>query len=386
MINRRQILQSMAALPLLTSCVTTNQKYTGNYTPSGSRLRRVNVSEDRIIRSIAGLRPFRSKGFVVRAEKMDDKVVIHNYGHGGGGITLSWGTSHLAMELASQTQYKRCAILGCGAAGLSAARLMQNAGWEVNIYAKDLPPNTTSNVAGGQWSPTSVYDNDAVSPAFLAQFESAMRHSYRYFQNLVGAKYGVRWISNYMIADNPDEPNSLYSTHSDMYPERSQLKSSQHPFDATHVLHMDTMLIEPAVYLPAMMNDFQIAGGKILVKEFQDTNEVLQLGEPVIINCTGLGSRTLFNDTDLIPIKGQLTFLLPQAEVDYIIIGNGGLYMFPRSDGILLGGTFERNNWDTTPDPKKTREIVDGHRAFFEAMKDPWALQQKCREIGRAHV
>ena len=373
MINRRQILQSMAALPLLTSCVTTNQKYTGNYTPSGSRLRRVNVSEDRIIRSIAGLRPFRSKGFVVRAEKMDDKVVIHNYGHGGGGITLSWGTSHLAMELASQTQYKRCAILGCGAAGLSAARLMQNAGWEVNIYAKDLPPNNTSNVAGGQWSPTSVYDNDAVSPAFLAQFESAMRHSYRYFQNLVGAKYGVRWISNYMIADNPDEPNSLYSTHSDMYPERSQLKSSQHPFDATHVLHMDTMLIEPAVYLPAMMNDFQIAGGKILVKEFQDTNEVLQLGEPVIINCTGLGSRTLFNDTDLIPIKGQLTFLLPQAEVDYIIIGNGGLYMFPRSDGILLGGTFERNNWDTTPDPKKTREIVDGHRAFFEAMKDPWA-------------
>lgn len=81
----------------------------------------------------------------------------------------------------------------------------------------------------------------------------------------------------------------------------------------------------------------------------------------------------LFNDNDLIPIKGQLTFLLPQDEVDYIIIGNGGLYMFPRSDGILLGGTFERNNWDTTPDLDKTRQIVDGHRAFFEAMEDPWA-------------
>lgn len=113
-------------------------------------------------------------------------------------------------------------------------------------------------------------------------------------------------------------------------------------------------------------------GQEILVKEFQDTNEVLQLEEPVIINCTGLGSRKLFNDNDLIPIKGQLTFLLPQNEVDYIIIGNGGLYMFPRSDGILLGGTFERNNWDMTPDVEKTRQIVDGHRAFFEAMEDPW--------------
>ena len=133
------------------------------------------------------------------------------------------------------------------------------------------------------------------------------------------------------------------------------------------------MLIEPAIYLPAMMNDFQIADGRIIVKEFEDTNEVLQLEEPVIINCTGLGSRMLFSDNDLIPIKGQLTFLLPQNEIDYIIIGNGGLYMFPRSDGILLGGTFERNNWDTTPDPEKTRQIVNGHRTFFEAMKDPCA-------------
>ena len=127
------------------------------------------------------------------------------------------------------------------------------------------------------------------------------------------------------------------------------------------------------MYLPAMMNDFQIAGGKIVVKEFGNRGEVLQLGEPVIINCTGLGSRDLFDDNELIPIKGQLTFLLPQEEVDYIIVGNSGLYMFPRSDGILLGGTYERNNWDTTPDPEAARRIVSGHQAFFNAMEDPWA-------------
>ena len=373
MVNRRQVLQSMATLPLLASCAATIQVGAKNYTPSGLPLRRVNVSENRVIRSIAGLRPYRSSGFVVRAERMNDKVVIHNYGHGGGGITLSWGTSHLAMELATQTHHKNCAILGCGAAGLSAARLMQNAGWKVRIYAKNLPPNTTSNVAGGQWSPTSVYDEGTATPIFLAQFESAMRHAYRYYQNLVGSKYGVRWISNYMIANGPEEPDSLYAKYSDMYPERNQLNSSQHPFDAVRVLHMNTMLIEPAIYLPAMMNDFQIAGGEIIVKEFKDTNEVLQLDEPVIINCTGLGSRVLFNDNDLIPIKGQLTFLLPQEEVDYIIIGNRGLYMFPRSDGILLGGTFERNNWDTVPDPETTRRLIDGHRTFFDAMEDPWA-------------
>ena len=68
----------------------------------------------------------------------------------------------------------------------------------------------------------------------------------------------------------------------------------------------------------------------------------MALDDPVIINCTGLGSRDLFSDYDLILVKGQLTFLLPQPEVDYMVI-SGGLYMFPRSDGILLGGSFETN-------------------------------------------
>ena len=97
------------------------------------------MSRSRIIRSIAGLRPFRPSGFVVNAERMNDKVIIHNYGHGGGGITLSWGTSHLAMELANETEFKRCAILGCGAAGLSAARLMQTAGWESPFTQRIYP-------------------------------------------------------------------------------------------------------------------------------------------------------------------------------------------------------------------------------------------------------
>lgn len=56
------------------------------------RLPKVNVQPDREIRTIAGLRPFRPSGFVVSGQKFDEKLVVHNYGHGGGGVTLSWGT------------------------------------------------------------------------------------------------------------------------------------------------------------------------------------------------------------------------------------------------------------------------------------------------------
>lgn len=156
----------MGLLPLATGCAVNNTASPANFTPSGLPLRRVQVADNRVIRTVAGLRPFRSAGFIVNAARYDDKLVVHNNGHGGGGITLSWGTAHLAMELALQTNHKSCAVIGCGAVGLATARLNQDRGWQVTIYAKDLPPHTTSNIAGGQWSPTSVYDDEFVIPAF----------------------------------------------------------------------------------------------------------------------------------------------------------------------------------------------------------------------------
>jgi glycine/D-amino acid oxidase-like deaminating enzyme len=63
------------------------------------KLPKLNVSHDLIAREIAGLRPFRPSGFVVRAEPFGDKVLIHNYGHGGCGVTLSWGTAEMAAKL-----------------------------------------------------------------------------------------------------------------------------------------------------------------------------------------------------------------------------------------------------------------------------------------------
>src|SRR5919198_39525 len=60
----------------------------------------VKVSRDRVIREGVGLRPYRSEGFVVDAERVGEKLLVHNYGHGGAGITLSWGTASLAVALA----------------------------------------------------------------------------------------------------------------------------------------------------------------------------------------------------------------------------------------------------------------------------------------------
>jgi glycine/D-amino acid oxidase-like deaminating enzyme len=59
----------------------------------------VKVSRDRVIREVVGLRPYRAEGFVVEAERAGHKLIVHNYGHGGAGMTLSWGTASLAADL-----------------------------------------------------------------------------------------------------------------------------------------------------------------------------------------------------------------------------------------------------------------------------------------------
>jgi glycine/D-amino acid oxidase-like deaminating enzyme len=322
-----------------------------------------------VIRTVVGLRPFRPSGFVVRGEKLGPKTVIHNYGHGGAGITLSWGTAHLAVEEVAHAAVPSCAVIGCGAVGLATARLLQRRGHEVTIYARDLPPQTTSNIAGGQWSPFSVADPDRQTPAFETQLARAARLAHRYFQDLAGDYYGVRWIENYICSQGPGRGGEYGGALHDLYPASKTLSRGEHPFDAPYVRRFVTMLIEPPVYLNAVMRDFLLAGGKLVVREFAGRDALLELPQPVLVNCTGIGARALFGDEELTPIKGQLVVLLPQPEVDYIALADGGLYMFPRRDGILLGGTFERGEWSLEVNEDAKKRVVEGQIDFFRRMR-----------------
>lgn len=381
--NRRTFLAAGLAAPLpwalslATACRPLGSRSAGTTPVSPSpttamtkRLPKVQIRPDRMIRVVTGLRPYRPSGFVVRAEKLGEKLLVHNYGHGGGGVTLSWGSAHLAVEEAVQSGARRYAVLGCGVLGLSTAILLQRRGLAVTMYAKDRPPNTTSNVAGAQWSPFSVYDSELITSAFAGQLERAARLSYRYFQDLVGDSYGVRWLPNYEISHAPIHvmsPDGPFGRFLDLYPSIETLTPSTNPFGTAFGLRFMTMFIEPPVYLNALLRDFLIAGGRIETREFRAREELLGLSEPVIVNCTGLGSRALFGDEELGPIKGQLVFLLPQTEIEYIVL-SGHSYMFPRRDGILLGGSFEHDNWNLEPDPQVTARILEEHRLLFERM------------------
>lgn len=315
---------------------------------------------DRVIRTVAGLRPYRDAGFVVRAERLGETRVVHNYGHGGAGITLSWGTSRLATELGLPGHGGPVAVIGAGVMGLTTARLAQEAGFAVTLYTEALPPDTTSNVAGGQWSPFGHYRDAAVTPEWRAQFERALEYSWRRFQILVGNDYGIRWLPTFASAgdDPPGGPLDRY------HPNSRRLSADEHPFAGETMVRFDTMYVETGRFLRQLLADFRIAGGTVTVARFADRSQIMTLPERLVFNCTGLGSHALFGDAGLMPIRGQLAILLPQPEVRYAYTGRHG-YMFPRPDGIVLGGTFERGEWDAVTQSEDIARIVRNHARAF---------------------
>ena len=357
---RRHFVAASAALAL-PGCATTAARTAA---AKSACLHPVDAAPDRVIRTAAGLRPYRRSGFVVRADALGAKRLVHNYGHGGSGITMSWGTSKLAVDMGVAGHSGPVAVIGAGIVGLSTARLVQEAGFPVTVYAKALPPDTTSNVAGGQFHPFGLFDDDAVTPEWRRQFAAALDYSWRRFQIMVGDDYGVRWLTTY-VEGTPEEP--LMAT----FPPAARIvRAEEHPFPVERLWRYDTMYVETGRYLRQMIRDIEGAGGRIAIRSFAAPAEIATLPETLVFNCTGLGSHGLFGDTELTPIRGQLAILLPQPEVDYAFNGRAG-YMFPRADGIVLGGSFERGEWLAEPQPERIARIVAAHQALFGGFRCP---------------
>jgi glycine/D-amino acid oxidase-like deaminating enzyme len=232
---------------------------------------------------------------------------------------------------------------------------------------------TTSNVAGGLWDPVTVFDHPRVTPEFRRQFAEASRFAFRRYQSLASEQYGVRWLPQYSLSNDgpfqtppPESPNSEVAQ---LYPESQMLEKHANPFGTAYARRRYSMLIEPAIYLNALLRDFYVAGGRVVIREFKSREELSVLPENLVFNCTGLGARVLFNDEELTPVRGQLVFILPQPEVDYMTVGPGDIYMFPRRDGILLGGSHDRGDWNMEIVPAISERILRENAALFGAMR-----------------
>lgn len=337
----------------------------------------IRASSDRITGVYVCTRPFRAQGPRIDVQKLGDTTVVHNYGHGGSGWSLSWGSGTLALQLVQATGAQTLGVIGCGAIGLTTALLAQRAGLPTRIYAKALPPDVFSMRASGLWTPDSRICDAMHAPALADRWEMMTRMSYARYQTLLGLPgTPVQWIDGYSLADAPfgrfhgdvpDEPE--YGDFServrDLTPRPVELAPGQHPFPEPYVRRYTTLMFNISSYAHYLMDEFLAAGGKVELREFHEPAQLQQLPERTLVNATGYGARALFGDDSVIPVRGQTARLIPQPEVTYGL-RTQHLSVVPRSDGIMvqvIGDAGNFNNADVTPQrdvsDAAVRELAD---------------------------
>ena len=338
-----------------------------------TEIARIRASVDRITGIYVCTRPFRAAGPRIETERFDHKTIVHNYGHGGAGWSLSWGSSTLAVKLARETGVREIGVIGCGALGLTSAILAQRAGLSVRIYAKESPPDVLSMRASGVWSPDSRICDAAHGDAFGDRWEEMARTSFRMYQSLLGIPgRPIEWIDGYALSDLPwdqsgedvpDEPQypPLHRRLGDLTPHGVDLEPGTHPFPQAHARRFTTLMFNISTYARLLLSEFREAGGIVEVREFREPGELMQLRERTLINATGYGARALFRDESIVPVRGQTARLIPQPEVTYGLYVAPNLSMVPRSDGLLvqvLGDTGNYDNADTTPHREASEAAV----------------------------
>lgn len=324
---------------------------------------------DRIFRITVCLRPFRAAGPRLDVEKVGDKVVVHNYGHGGSGWSLSWGSGTVAVEKAMAAGERDIAVIGCGAIGLTSATVAQRAGAKVTIYAKERPPEVRSSRATGSWTPDSrVALSSSVSPDFPALWEKMARTSWHSFESYLGlAGDPVEWLDRYALY-NDDEPRDIRPTEqhvteldfarysnriADLTPRSHEL--SRHPFPTKYARRGSSLTFNIASYSHQLVTDFLLEGGKIERREFTSPAELQSLPQKVIINATGYGARALWKDDSIVPVRGQIAWLIPQPDTHYSVMYRG-VNVLARRDGIVVqdGGIGDMEGYnDTNENPDR---------------------------------
>jgi len=349
---------------------------------------------DRIFRITVCLRPFRPAGPRLDVERVGDRVVIHNYGHGGSGWSLSWGSADVVVRKALEASNgtKEIAVVGCGALGLTAAITAQRAGLKVTIYAKERPPYVRSARATGSWTPDSrIALTSAASPDFAAQWEAMARTSFAMYQSYLGMPgTPIEWTDRYALFDEEHEGGGpapsqgeshdfarYYDRITDLTPRPQEIPAGMHPFPTKYVSRSSSLTFNVADYSRQLMNDFLIAGGAIETREFHSPQEVAMVPQKLILNCTGYGARQLWSDESIVPVRGQIAWLIPQEGVNYGLYYKG-LGVLARRDGIVVQPSFngDETGWNDSNEQPDRAEAEAG----VKVLQELYARMEKMRK------
>lgn len=309
-----------------------------------------------------GYRPHRKISPCIRLDQHLGKTVLHNYGHGGSGWTIGPASASYSVDLLTCAQpsldkNEPIAIVGGGCIGLFTAFELVSLGFNnITIYATQFD-DLTSHLAGALVAPI-IPEDSKLGQAFI---ETLAVNSYLFYQEIAQGKcldflMGARIMPAYYL-DRVHSELECYVGSVMNEPTEVILDfgngHTQEMVAYDDAIYVDTEIMMDCLH-KLLQDQVNFVVGKI--------ENLTDLSEDIVFNCTGLGSTELFSDPNLVPIQGHLIFLENQnpKDLEYMIVvdfddgkTSSGLlvkrsfYMFPKhrflapeSSVGILGGTM----------------------------------------------
>jgi D-amino-acid oxidase len=253
-------------------------------------------------------------------------------------------------------------IVGAGVNGLCCGITLLEGGFgNVHIVAEQLPPHTTSDIAAAIWRPTHVVSEN------LANY---CENSLAKLNDLSKVKAsGVKWVNRTEFYRNFTAP----VWHNLLEQVKPALKM---PKAYNEVVSYKVPLMDSSIYIPYLLETFKSLGGQISqakIKSWQDIKDA-----EVIVNCTGLGAKECANDDSVYPIQGQVVVVeRPPRMTASIAAPEDFIYMIARNRDCIVGGTAEINNWQTKPDLKLAKKIIQKAAELFPAIAEQKLIGHK---------
>lgn len=312
------------------------------------------LDEINIKEKISCIRGHRERLFNISFEQLSDKLVFHNYGHGGAGYTFLFGcVNETIRQLANFVQpSKPIAVIGVGCYGLLTAVMLARNNYNVKIYAKDLHSIPSYKAAGFFFPRPRKVSNEHEKKIFL----DYGIESYKTYLDIINSahpfiKSGVKQVPAYYSL-NIDPGFEPYIAQ-DLIEIPKQVKINFGNNKTYDAVEYRTIHINSTQIMAELQRNIKELGIEIIKKEINNFNE---LEEKIIFNCTGLGAKKLANDNKMVPIQGHLITLKNQTDISQLqymlnfkvnvksIKGHMKdelIYFAPKDEG-LLGITFLR--------------------------------------------
>lgn len=255
---------------------------------------------------------------------------------------------------------KKIAIVGAGISGLSCAYLLSRKNYTISIFSKAFSPNITSNRAAAFWFPYHIR-NDRRGIEWC-------RSSYRIYKQLmhdagtgISMKQLIKVVRENVKEEEPVWIEFMPEGSIQMMPEEKLRPGVAKAYD------VQVPLIETQIFLPYLQQYLASQNVRFEKKEIKNLQTLSSYD--IIINCTGLGAKDLCNDEALVPVRGQVALIETSTDFPIYLDNEKPLYIVPRKDAMIVGGTYEENIFDETTEPETIQRLLNNAYEVFPQLK-----------------